>query len=44
MLENKEEKLEALRAALIEGEKSGVAEPYDHDRFLVEMKQKQGRG
>ncbi|MCH8323165.1 MAG: type II toxin-antitoxin system ParD family antitoxin [Proteobacteria bacterium] len=42
MLEKRETKLKALRAALIEGEVSGPPEPHDHDRFLVEMKKKHG--
>ena len=40
MLEEREPKLEALRAALIEGEVSGAPQAYDHNRFLAEMKQK----
>jgi antitoxin ParD1/3/4 len=34
LLEEEEAKLEALRAALIEGEKSGPAAPFDFDSFL----------
>ncbi|HSK41437.1 MAG TPA: type II toxin-antitoxin system ParD family antitoxin [Arenibaculum sp.] len=34
LLEEREIKLEALRAALIEGEQSGPSEPFDFDRFL----------
>ncbi|MCH8348062.1 MAG: type II toxin-antitoxin system ParD family antitoxin [Proteobacteria bacterium] len=40
MLQERKAKLEALCAALIEGEVSGPPEPHDHDRFLAEMKQK----
>ncbi len=35
LLEEHEAKLEALRAALIEGEESGPAEPFDFDAFLA---------
>ena len=34
LLEEREAKLEALRAALIEGENSGTAEPFDVEVFL----------
>jgi antitoxin ParD1/3/4 len=34
LLEEHDMKLEALRAALIEGEQSGLSEPFDFDRFL----------
>jgi antitoxin ParD1/3/4 len=35
LLEESETKLEALRAALIEGEQSGPAVPFDFDAFLA---------
>ncbi len=35
LLEAEEAKLEALRAALIEGEESGIAEDFDFDTFLA---------
>ena len=37
LLEEQEAKLEALRAALIEGEESGPSTPFDIEAFLVEM-------
>ena len=37
LLEEREAHLEALLAALIEGEQSGPAEPFDSDAFLREM-------
>ncbi|MCI0566551.1 type II toxin-antitoxin system ParD family antitoxin [bacterium] len=37
LLEEHEMKLEALRAALVEGEKSGPAAAFDVDDFLEEM-------
>jgi antitoxin ParD1/3/4 len=40
LLELEEEKLERLRAALIEGEESGPAEAFDFDLFLAEMHQR----
>ncbi len=38
LLEEHEAKLEALRAALIEGEESGIPEEFDNDAFLKEMR------
>jgi len=35
-----EKKLEVLRAALIEGEQSGPATPFDFDAFIQEMRRK----
>ena len=37
LLEERETKLEALRTALIEGEQSGIATPFDIEEFLEEM-------
>jgi len=34
LLEEHEAKLEALRAALIEGEQSGASTPFDFDEFI----------
>ena len=39
LLEEHEVRLEALRAALIEGEQSGPSEPFDFDRFVEERSQ-----
>jgi antitoxin ParD1/3/4 len=36
LLEEREAKLEALRAALIEGEESGPGMPFDVEEFLAE--------
>ena len=38
LLEEHEAKLEALRAALIEGEQSGAPTPFDIEEFLDEMR------
>ena len=37
LLEEREAKLEALRAALIEGEQSGPCTPFDFDEFIEEQ-------
>jgi antitoxin ParD1/3/4 len=41
LLEEHENKLEALRTALIEGEQSGPSEPFDFDRFLEGKRKRQ---
>ena len=38
LLEERETKLAVLRAALIEGEKSGEAVPFDMDEFIAERR------
>jgi antitoxin ParD1/3/4 len=37
LLEERETRLAALRAALIEGEESGTPQPFDVEAFLAEM-------
>ncbi len=44
LLEERDAHLEALRAALIEGEESGPAVPFDFDSFLREMRKKHAQG
>jgi antitoxin ParD1/3/4 len=38
LLEEHEIRLEALRAALVEGEQSGPSAPFDFDRFVEERR------
>ena len=40
LLEEHETRLEALRAALVEGEQSGPPIAFDSDRFLKEMRER----
>jgi antitoxin ParD1/3/4 len=40
LLREKDEELEELRAALIEGEESGIADGFDSDMFLKRMREK----
>ncbi|HEX2257680.1 MAG TPA: type II toxin-antitoxin system ParD family antitoxin [Afifellaceae bacterium] len=42
LLEEHEARVEALRAALIEGERSGPAKPFDFDRFLERKRRAHG--
>jgi antitoxin ParD1/3/4 len=44
LLEEREMKIEALRAALIEGEQSGASRPFDLDEFINRKRQKKRRG
>jgi len=37
LLEERQEKIERLRAAIIEGEESGEPRPFDFDEFLKRM-------
>jgi antitoxin ParD1/3/4 len=39
LLEDHETQLEGLRAALVAGEESGAAEPFDFDAFVATKKQ-----
>jgi antitoxin ParD1/3/4 len=38
LLEEREASLQALRAALIKGERSGASEPFDFDAFIAEKR------
>jgi len=40
LLEERESKLDALRAALIQGEQSGPATPFDFDEFIERKSRK----
>ncbi|MFZ0269029.1 type II toxin-antitoxin system ParD family antitoxin [Caulobacter sp.] len=42
LLEEREARLAALRAALIEGEESGFIEDFDFDAFIAEKLQSEG--
>lgn len=42
LLEEREAKLAALRAALIEGEESGLATPFDFDAFIAKKRSVSG--
>lgn len=39
LLEEQEAKLQALRAALIEGEQSGLSTPFDFDEFIARKRE-----
>ena len=41
LLEEREAKLDALRAALIEGENSGPSTPFDFDAFIARKRKSQ---
>jgi antitoxin ParD1/3/4 len=42
LLEEREMKVEALRAALVEGERSGASTPFDFDSF-IDRKRRNGK-
>lgn len=44
MLEEHESRVEALRSALIEGEKSGPARKFEVDKFLSSVKKRKKNG
>lgn len=43
LLEEREMKVEALRAALVEGEQSGTSTPFDFDAFVNRKRRKSKR-
>lgn len=43
LLEEREMRVEALRAALVEGEQSGASTPFDFDAFVSRKRQKSKR-
>jgi antitoxin ParD1/3/4 len=43
LLKEQDGDLEALRAALIEGEESGIAEDFDFDVFFAEKRARRGK-
>jgi antitoxin ParD1/3/4 len=43
LLEEREMKIEALRAAIIEGEQSGPSKPFDLDGFIDSKRRKKKR-
>lgn len=43
LLEEREARLTALRAALIEGEESGPATPFDFEKFIARKRSKKPR-
>jgi antitoxin ParD1/3/4 len=44
LLEEREIKIEALRAAIVEGEESGPSTSFDFDEFLASRRRKAKRG
>ena len=44
LLEEQETKLAALRAALVEGETSGVSTPFDFDAFIEQKRAEAAQG
>jgi antitoxin ParD1/3/4 len=42
--DGRESRIEALRAALIEGEQSGPSTPFDLETFIGRKRRKAGRG
>ena len=43
LLEQRERKIEVLRTALIEGERSGVSTPFDVEAFIRRKRRNRGR-
>lgn len=44
LLEEQESKLEAIRAALVEGEQSGASTPFDFEEFMARKRSKKTPG
>ncbi|MCR5856146.1 type II toxin-antitoxin system ParD family antitoxin [Mesorhizobium sp. J428] len=42
LLEERQAKIEALRAAIIEGEESGPSTPFDFDEFIARKRRERG--
>lgn len=43
LLEERQQKIEQLRAAIIEGEESGPSQPFDFDEFIARKHRERGQ-